>query len=746
MNNIFNEAKRLHSMGFAILWLHNKGKRPVKNAWTSGDREAWPQLNTAYNEGCNVGVRTGSPSKIGNAYLACIDVDIKNPDDADVALKVKNLIDQLLAPAKGKAPQVKSGSGNGSKHFYFVSPAPFKMITVEKTSDFEICIYSDGRQMVLSPSVHPNGKLYEWVTPIKSASDLPLLTNEHLESFRTVKEKSQNEKNAGASTGGGAIQDFEVSEVDLDSLQIHTTIKNMIVFGEKVADRSGALLPICAALVKAQLSVNQILTILTDTNYYIGEVGFDHAKTTSRTRAAAWVYKYSLKKILDEQSAEKLFEAPVEDARELSFDELGEQENIFNELKHWSDDLDRTQHGLAKGTLKNVVLILTNEFEPGMIKRDLFAARDFYTIATPWGGQPGGIITDDDIAQMKLWFGKSWGFEPNDAILGSAVTCLALENGFDPLIEHLESLPEWDGVSRLDTWLADYFEAEGDADYLAQVFRKWILGFVLRAYEPGAKFDWMPIFEGPQGVGKSSFGRLLVGEKYFLDWLPDLANKDAALSLQGIWAVEIGELASFRKAEMEVTKAFVTRTVDKIRPPYGRRQIESPRRCLFFGTTNHETYLRDETGNRRFKPVRVGNLNFKQLRKDRDQLFAEAIAIYKYGFENLAYLDITGDAKKYEKQIQSEKMTEDDSNAMQELLADFFNDEKKKPNGFNFEKFTLQELFHRKNPMLGPAPLEKFRFEMRNMKHAAKAIKALGGQKSRSSKQKFWVLKWDVNE
>lgn len=732
MNKIYTEAKKLHDLGFAILWLHKQSKRPVGNDWTSGGRKTWPELESLYSDGFNVGVRTGTPSMLGNNYLACIDVDIKDPSKLDEVLKIlKKLVGNKILP------EVRSGSGNGSKHLYCVTSKPFKMITVAKEKDaFEICIYSDGRQMALPPSLHPSGSMYAWARAPKSITDFPFFENEFFESFRAITQSSAK----SATKSHDVIQDFKIEDVELDLVPVHPVIKNMIVFGEKAKDRSGALLPICSALNKAGLTPNQILTVLTDPNYYIGEVGYDHTKSNSRERAAAWVYKYSLKKILDEQSAEKTFEAPIEDPKELTFDELGENEKLFSELRHWTEDLDTTQHGVYRSTLKNIILILNNEFEKGLIKRDLFAVRDFYTKATPWGGKPGGLITDDDLAQMKHWFGQNWGFEPTDMLLSSAVTCLALDNSFDPLIEKLEALPEWDETPRLDTWLEKYFEAEGDPDYLAQVFRKWMIALIMRAYEPGAKFDWMPIFEGPQGVGKSSFGRLLVGDQYFLDWLPDLTSKDAALSLQGIWAVEIGELATFRKTELEVTKAFVTRTIDKVRPPYGRRQIESPRRCVFFGTTNHDTYLRDETGNRRFKPVKVGNLNFRQLQKDREQLFAEALAIYKYGFENLAYLDITGDAKIYEKKIQGEKMVQDDSAAMKDILIDFFITEKKRKEHLDFNNFKMRELFDRENPMLGLAPLSKYKFDVRNQRLAAKALRELGAEKKGHNGLRSWKI------
>lgn len=729
MTKMLAEAKRLHDLGFGILLLHHKSKRPKENGWTTGDRQPWKEIKSKYIDGDNIGVRLGSASKIGNYYLACIDVDVKDPSKKELA---KAALKKVIGEAK--LPCVSSGAGNGSCHLYCVTAEPFKMITVAKDDGWEVCIYSTGRQMVLSPSIHPvTGNEYRWVRPITQASDLPLLGFEALESAKSAKETKPSElkaDNAG----------FEVTPVDISWLPVSEKIRAMILTGEGVEDRSASLLPVSHALFSAGCTKNEILSLLTDPENYLGPCSYEHAKTNNRERAAAWLWKYTVAKVFAERAASTLFSTPINDSpNELSFDQIYEAEKSLEEEAHWTSQLDITKDDKYKATLRNVVIILQNAVGADFVRRDLFSYRDFYSFDTAWGGKKDKVIIDDDLKQIKLWLSNYYGIEPNTNLLGEAITVLAIENSFDPLVEWLNELPEWDEVPRIDTWLKDHFGAVGHEDYLAQVFRKWLLGMVMRAFEPGCKFDWMPIFEGAQGVGKSSFGRLLCGEKFFLDWLPDLNNKDSALALQGTWSVEMGELASFRKNEIEAVKAFLTRKVDKVRPPYGMRWLEVPRRCVFFGTTNYETYLRDDSGNRRFKPVKVGQLNFEQLEKDRDQLFAEAIYIYKYGFETLSQLDIVGEAKDYEQRIQSEKMVQDDSALMGEILREFLDAEKQKKEDerrVNLSKFSLHELFAQQ----GIGPLKNWKFDSRTSQFAAKALKMLGAQKTKIMGNNYWKL------
>ena len=768
-DKILAEAKRLHDLGFAIHWLHTKSKRPIESGWTTGPRKNWDELKQTYKSGFNVGVRLGDPSKIQNKFLGVIDVDIKSKDpkhnlEVNAALKTLN--------EHAAFPEVTSGRGNCSRHYYILTPNPVgprkvfqsnEVVKVDMPSvkpskrelkaltaleiekgirlrpAWEVALMGQGQQVVLPPSIHPDsGKAYAWQNAFETSKaskfNIALLPN--VESPAVEKPLNKIE------TDSKPLDAFEVIPVDLSWVTIHPNILEMITTGKGVEDRSASLLPAASALLKAGLTKNEILSVLTDTKYYLGQTPFHHAQTENRTRAATWLWKYTVKKVFDENSAEKMFSDPIQDVVELSEVEIEQEQQAFEDLHQWESDLDRTEKGNYRATLKNVVMILQREIGTDLIKRDLFAYRDFYNIATPWGGVKDAALNDDDLAKIKLWLGCRWGFEPSANTIGDALTILATNNSFDPALDFLNGLPKWDEVERLDSWLANNFEATGHPSYLAQVFRKWMVAMVMRIEKPGAKFDWMPIFEGPQGVGKSSFGRILVGDKYFLDWLPPLDNKDSALSLQGVWAVEMGELASFRKNEIETVKAFITRTVDKVRPPYGQRWLESARRCVFFGTTNFETYLRDDSGNRRFKPVKVGKLNFDQLIEDREQLFAEAVYLYRHGFEVEQSLDITGEARLYELLIQNEKMVADDSALMAEAIIDFIEAEKLKDfdRQFSFDKFRLKELFKPTNISQGIGPLENWKFDSRTAQLAAKALKAVRGEKFKSNGGVYWKI------
>jgi predicted P-loop ATPase len=168
-----------------------------------------------------------------------------------------------------------------------------------------------------------------------------------------------------------------------------------------------------------------------------------------------------------------------------------------------------------------------------------------------------------------------------------------------------------------------YLGAE-PSDYVRAVGAKFLIGGVARVYRPGVKNDTCLILEGEQGALKSTALRTLAGDDFFSDDISELGSKDSVMQTRGIWIIELSELDAMAKGEVSRIKAFMSRQVDRIRPPYGRRVIEAPRECIFAGTVNKDTYLKDETGGRRFWPVKCGRINVVDLARDRDQLWAEA--------------------------------------------------------------------------------------------------------------------------
>ncbi|MCK9482300.1 MAG: virulence-associated E family protein [Bacteroidia bacterium] len=309
----------------------------------------------------------------------------------------------------------------------------------------------------------------------------------------------------------------------------------------------------------------------------------------------------------------------------------------FSENHSWQEQLELDKKGSVKDTLDNIVLIL--RFDEALQEIAFNCHKDSIDCRgkLPWEQVKMGW-NDSDNAALKVYMSKVYGvYSPTKT--KDAILAVAAERAFHPIKEYLNSLPPWDGTERVETLLSYYFGSD-DNSYTRAVARKTMVAAVSRVYEPGIKFDQVPIIVGPQGIGKSNFFAKL-GGKWFSDslTLTDMKDKSGPEKLQGYWILELGELAGMRKADIETVKSFISRTDDKYRASYGVNVESHLRQSIIVGTTNAETgFLRDITGNRRFWPVHVTGVSEKKpwqlTKEDVQQIWAETLVLYHLG-ENL---------------------------------------------------------------------------------------------------------------
>lgn len=301
----------------------------------------------------------------------------------------------------------------------------------------------------------------------------------------------------------------------------------------------------------------------------------------------------------------------------------------------WTADLElNKQTGTVKATIDNAWLILENDPNlRGKFALNEFAGRGEILGDLPWSPfEKRRAWTDNDNQGLYWYFEKVWKMTGNGKIDG-ALSLHSEKHKFNDVRNYLVSL-QWDGIPRLDRLLIDYLGA-ADTPYTRTVTRKAFTAAVARAMEPGCKYDTMLILSGPQGIGKSTLLDKM-SKGWFNDGIRTFEGKEASELLQGVWLVEIGELDAFRQTDVSRIKQFLSLRSDRFRAAYGRHVKDIPRCCVFFGTTNTTTYLRDRTGNRRFWPVDVGVIRQKkfvwdELEAEVDQMWAEAVMRWRLG-------------------------------------------------------------------------------------------------------------------
>lgn len=309
-------------------------------------------------------------------------------------------------------------------------------------------------------------------------------------------------------------------------------------------------------------------------------------------------------------------------------------ENIVQEDLSWIGHLAVDGNGNYQKTVNNIIIVLQNDpLLKGRIVTDEFAGRGLILGALPWNKSEEKRQWIDPDDSGFFWYMETYyGITARDK-LDDALAIVGGQNMINDVKRYLKSL-KWDGVKRVDALLSVYLGAE-DTAYTRAVMRKSLCAAVARAIEGGVKYDYMPIFTGPQGIGKSTFLAML-GKEWFSDSLTSFEGKEAAELIQGTWINEVGELTAMTKQETSAVKQFLSKREDIYRAAYGRRTERHPRRCVFFGTSNDREFLKDTTGNRRFWPVDVGVHPAKKsiwndLPGDVDQIWAEAYMYWALG-------------------------------------------------------------------------------------------------------------------
>ncbi len=296
----------------------------------------------------------------------------------------------------------------------------------------------------------------------------------------------------------------------------------------------------------------------------------------------------------------------------------------------WKAKLRYDDNGDLKLTLANLVTILNHHPDwRGVLFYDEFSGDIIKRKPPPFTNVKLGEWSDMDSSKSRVWMEEAYDFEKlSTGMVDEAVAVAADLHAVHAVKEYLEPL-KWDRVPRCKTWLLRYLGAEDNSVHRFGG-QAWLIGAVKRIYEPGSQFDNVLVLEGKQGARKTTALRVL-GGAWHAESITDLGSKDSLQTLRGKWIVEFAELDALGRVESSRIKQHISATNDVYRPSYGRRSITVPRQNVFAASCNPEKYLKDETGARRFWPVRVGDIDIDALRRDRDQLWAEAVHLYRQG-------------------------------------------------------------------------------------------------------------------
>jgi hypothetical protein len=580
-----------------------RGKSPRDGNWRNTEY-GLTAITEAMGLGFNIGVRLSEHDLV-------VDMDPRNMDVTCEAA-IASMNSQFNCDLN-HSPTVRTGSGG--LHIYLKLPQDW----VGKKFRNEIEAYPGvefkavGRQVVAAGSKHPNGTVYAWCSDTDLANR-PEVTVELLKAI----ERKAPKRNGGQEDKVISRKDLEeyLSVIPAEDFSDNESWLKLAMACYHATDGEGIEEFVTWSLSDPQYAADEEVIRMRWASFSGG--GGITAATLFKTLG-----DYGRGDLIQSDPAEAFTEPLSEDDKDFldSIPARVDNEGLF----------ERNGNGVIKRTVANTMMAVRqlgikpvkNALKDEIhIEGNFDLLREVYPMAS-------SAFDDSMLHGMRHSIHRNFNFEPGLNHVHEAMVTLSLENEFHPVRDYLNSL-EWDGVERVSSFLTTFCGADSNA-YTAKVGEILLKAAVARAFKPGTKFDTMVILEGIQGCGKSTMLKIL-GGIWTLEGLPnrqDLNHKDVIQAIQGFWIVEVEELAIMRKSDVDSLKAFITRQTDKARFAYSREAKVYQRQCVFVGTTNDDEYLLDSTGNRRFLPISVGVIDLLGLKASRDQLWAEAVALWK---------------------------------------------------------------------------------------------------------------------
>lgn len=602
-----------------------KGSKGFKDATT--DRETlerwWVERPDA-----NIGLATGHG-------LVVLDVD--GPEGLAEL--------QALVTLHGPLPRTLAARTGNGLHAYFA----YAGTDIKSSARSKLHVRATGGFVVIPPSLHPNGRRYEWIDPSLTVANLPDWLKEWM--------INGSKRNGNASLGvtlNSASSKLPSWLAGLPSRGLAASAIRALSTAESTWSPQeqkrieSALKAIPALKMDIWVKMGFILKGLEWFRGDGSDVGFEIWDAWSSTSphnypgtdgcAARWRY-FNVSDRPDKVTLGTLFALAQDhgwrgiEVEQVNSADLNGHPSAaavmpagLSQPVHAIVFPDQDKAGRPKSTTSNARAAL--DMLAIDCSHDLF--KDKMRIAGQAIGEHAGDVADNAILALREIIHRQYGFDAGQVNTTHAVMQKCVAHQFDPVLDYLDGL-QWDRVARLATWLHRYMGADDNA-YTREVGTKMMVAAVRRAYEPGIKFDQIVVLEGPEGIGKSQAIRILAGDDYFKDKsILTAGDREQQEAVRGVWLYEVSELTGIRRVDAQRLKHFISRQEDVARPAYARFAVELPRRCIFIGTTNDNDYLKSETGNRRFWPVATRQIDLEGIKRDRDQLWAEAAAIEKEG-------------------------------------------------------------------------------------------------------------------